>query len=389
MKSPWESDSILKTKVVEAPFGFIRGAEEVGCENLGNLGEHLKRNGNIRFAWTSESRFVRPVYEVAALQDYLVPRLRWEQFRAVLWLCLFLAIGFPFFSALIGDLTPLHKRANAAWLGITVGVIPALFSLMWLLDISRKPELFFQSAALRVRYSLWLEPQSRAWTQSLVIAWLITFIAGLPFVVSFFEYDVAFKTTIPSNLGSDPFEQDFPKSLITLFTAPMLHRDELHLAGNIGALWLIAPMIEALCMRGFMPLVFLLTAFLGAALLSFSNPGVAGIGGSGGIYGLIGFAFVLGWRNRRSLPNRFWLRVVSIAVIGTCGVAGVDYVNYTHNGGFLGGLLLGLLLVKKNQLPLQAYPVLTKAGQACGVLLLGGALYSCLWLLRKAFLESA
>jgi membrane associated rhomboid family serine protease len=130
-----------------------------------------------------------------------------------------------------------------------------------------------------------------------------------------------------------------------LVTGPLLHGGILHLAMNALGLWSLGPLVEAHAGRAFLALAFLISAVTGSLFSLFLLPDAVSVGASGGILGLAGYLFVLGYRRRHALPTGFVQRmgigILATAVFGLVGYARVD--NATHLGGLLGGMFLALV----------------------------------------------
>src|SRR5271166_1799251 len=96
-------------------------------------------------------------------------------------------------------------------------------------------------------------------------------------------------------------------SLVQLFTYVFVHGDLLHLAGNMMFLFVFGNAVNAKLGHGlFVACYFLLGAFSGACWLIFSN-GIALVGASGAIMGLVGIFFVLFPKNDVQIFSMFSL----------------------------------------------------------------------------------
>lgn len=136
------------------------------------------------------------------------------------------------------------------------------------------------------------------------------------------------------------------KNLWTILTSMFMHAGFFHLLFNMFSLWFVGRFVESIIGRkrflvfyllaGIIAGLFfsLLAAFFGYGIFErvFGNPGVAGVGASGAIFGLIGLLAVLTPRNRVYLiagpliaiiiqviieavfPNQAFLSVISLIV---------------------------------------------------------------------------
>jgi membrane associated rhomboid family serine protease len=131
-----------------------------------------------------------------------------------------------------------------------------------------------------------------------------------------------------------------------LLTGAMLHGGMLHLGLNVLAIWSLGPLVEAHAGRPILPAVFVASAFIGSLTSVWLVPDAPSVGASGGILGLVGYLFVLGYRRRRALPQgfvgRIGLGILATGVFGIVGYALVD--NAMHLGGLLAGMLLAVVL---------------------------------------------
>jgi membrane associated rhomboid family serine protease len=131
-----------------------------------------------------------------------------------------------------------------------------------------------------------------------------------------------------------------------LLTGALLHGGLLHLALNVLAIWSLAPLVEAHAGRAALPILFVASALGGSATSVWLLPETPSVGASGGILGIVGYLFVLGYRRRQSLPQGFVGRMgVGILATGVFGVVGYALVdNAMHAGGLVTGMLLAALL---------------------------------------------
>lgn len=153
------------------------------------------------------------------------------------------------------------------------------------------------------------------------------------------------------------------QALATVLTCAFLHMDLEHVTGNLLFLWIFAGLVRRLVHEVWIPIVFVLTAIAGSMLHVFLNRGevLPMLGASGAVLGFEGL--YLGLATRGKLPQAFiWplsqpvspTRLMAIAVIGV----GLDYFNLVtpgssnvafgaHLGGFVMGLLLGVLVLPR------------------------------------------
>ncbi|MFN4182754.1 MAG: rhomboid family intramembrane serine protease [bacterium] len=167
------------------------------------------------------------------------------------------------------------------------------------------------------------------------------------------------KATVPGNLG-----------WLTLITSLFLHANLVHLIINMYFLWLFGDNIEWLTGRDRFLLFYFLCGMSGNLLHIFLYPdsSIPAIGASGAISGVMG-AYVLTYPFARIwtlITFFFFWRIVPVSalfyvgiwavlqfvygfqLLGTGEPGGIGY--WAHIGGFLCGLLLGLLFRRRERI---------------------------------------
>ena len=128
-----------------------------------------------------------------------------------------------------------------------------------------------------------------------------------------------------------------------LLTNAFTHVSPTHLVFNLLALWVLGPQLEVAVGR-----LRFLAVYLGSAVAAsvfmmwFSQPYSSTLGASGAVFGLMGALLVVVLKVRANpSPILLWLAVnVVITVVGR------GFISWqAHLGGFLGGLLVGALVV--------------------------------------------
>ena len=155
----------------------------------------------------------------------------------------------------------------------------------------------------------------------------------------------------------------------TLFTHMFLHVGILHLAGNMWFLWMFAPKLEERLGSWMFAAAYLLCGLGAATLQILLTPGstIPMVGASGAISGVAGMYFVLFPRSPFDLVLYVgWWRLKSFdamtrGAVGTwigeqfvlglltsfSGSAGIAF--WAHVGGFLAGLMIGVLIASQTQ----------------------------------------
>jgi membrane associated rhomboid family serine protease len=146
-----------------------------------------------------------------------------------------------------------------------------------------------------------------------------------------------------------------------LFTASLLHGNEVHLLVNGLAIYSLGGAIERLYGSRNFGLVYMISAVFGAAFSVISNGASMSVGASTAAFGLLGaFAFT-SFRYRERMPTGFqpplswWVWVIGLNLGLSLMVKVIDFP--AHLGGFLGGVIAGALLIDGDrELPLRGSP---------------------------------
>ena len=160
------------------------------------------------------------------------------------------------------------------------------------------------------------------------------------------------------------------RHLWTLVTSMFMHGGFLHLIGNMLYLWIFGDNIEDVFGHFWYLLVYLFTGITGSLLqiVFLPHSSVPTIGASGAISGIMGAYFVLFPRARvlTLIPIFFFIRLVRIPaplllgfwillqiLYGCSSVPGVGggVAYFAHIGGFVTGVILGLLVRNRVRRP--------------------------------------
>lgn len=128
-----------------------------------------------------------------------------------------------------------------------------------------------------------------------------------------------------------------------LLTNAFLHVAVLHLLLNMVAVYVLGPQLEALLGRARFLALYLVSALSASALVMWAAPQFqATLGASGAVFGL--FAAYLVVALRVKAPLQPILVILGINLVIT--VVGRGYISWQgHLGGFVGGILLAIVLV--------------------------------------------
>lgn len=136
-----------------------------------------------------------------------------------------------------------------------------------------------------------------------------------------------------------------------IITAAFFHNGAIHLFCNMYSLYIIGTQLETVlgkCKFGVVYLVSAVVASLFSAVLHGS--GVASIGASGAIFGLMGAMLYFGYHYRLYLGSVMTSQIVPIILLNLFigfMIPGVD--NFAHVGGLVGGLFTGMVVGVKGK----------------------------------------
>lgn len=127
-----------------------------------------------------------------------------------------------------------------------------------------------------------------------------------------------------------------------LLTSTFLHVEIWHIAGNMLALYVLGPQIEAVLGRARFVALYLVSGLVGSAtVLWLANEYATTLGASGAIYGLFAALAVIVYKTGGDLRSLAGLVLINLLI--TVSVPNVSWQG--HLGGFIGGALITALLV--------------------------------------------
>jgi membrane associated rhomboid family serine protease len=128
-----------------------------------------------------------------------------------------------------------------------------------------------------------------------------------------------------------------------LVTSIFTHVQVWHIGFNMLALYVLGPQLEALLGRARFLALYLLSGLFGSLAVYWLSPvNQPTVGASGAIFGLMGALLVVAVRARANVQSLLGLLAVNAVIT----VIGASYISWQgHLGGFVGGLLLALVLV--------------------------------------------
>lgn len=128
-----------------------------------------------------------------------------------------------------------------------------------------------------------------------------------------------------------------------LVTSQFAHVEIWHIAGNMLALYVLGPQLEAVLGRVRFLALYLLSGLAGSVAVLWLSPEIGlTLGASGAIYGLFGALGVVAHRVGGDLRSLGGLLVLNLVI--TFAVPGISWQG--HLGGLVGGALIAVLLVR-------------------------------------------
>jgi len=128
-----------------------------------------------------------------------------------------------------------------------------------------------------------------------------------------------------------------------LVTSFFTHVQVWHIGFNMLALYVLGPQLEQLLGRVRFLALYLLSGLCGSLAVYWLSPvNQPTVGASGAIFGLMGALLVVAVKMRGNVQSLLGLLAVNALIT----VIGAGYISWQgHLGGFVGGVLLGLVLV--------------------------------------------
>ncbi len=128
-----------------------------------------------------------------------------------------------------------------------------------------------------------------------------------------------------------------------LLTSMFTHVQIWHIGFNMLALYVLGPQLEGLLGRARFLALYLLSGLFGSLAVYWLSPvNQPTVGASGAIFGLMGALLVVAVRVRGNVQSLLGLLAVNAVIT----IIGAGYISWQgHLGGFVGGVLLALVLV--------------------------------------------
>ena len=245
------------------------------------------------------------------------------------------------------------------------GIIPVFNSLYELFSIKRINKSNYQKECTELKFDFWIN-QKRVIsifivTGILILITIIQFVSGLNDSVQLAGL------VKPNTLDGEYWR---------LLTCTLLHGSILHILFNGAAIFVIGRMVIRITGFSYFAIVFLFSGILGSIFSLFFMPSQTSVGASGGIMGLIGFILIISIKFNEIIPRNLIKSMLNtIILVAIIGISASDIIdNAAHGGGLIGGIIIGLLLIKKrnNMIPYTPNLWVNILGGISASILIGG-----------------
>ena len=153
-------------------------------------------------------------------------------------------------------------------------------------------------------------------------------------------------------LGALPDNGQLHGEIWRTATYSFLHFSWLHLLLNVGLLFWIGRIVEQQLGTGRGALIYFVSVICSAAVIllvhNWHPKEGATVGASGGVFGLLGAALIVSYRQNGDDRLRKWLWIVLLAGFGVSLLPDISMAG--HIGGIIGGVAVALLVnVRRNE----------------------------------------
>lgn len=344
----WEQEIILPEKNPEIEYAYIlqSGGELRTCTK-DELYENITWNKKVVFVTTpNHPTFILPGTDFETLVPILERRKAshissLKIYGLMAFLLILLKIGYAFNS----DKALFSERGDKFFL-LAFIIYPILNAVYELYNIRKMNETNYHDEAFEIKFQFWL-------SQKRVLSLLIFTIILAMITLFQFYFGIQKSVELVGLVKPKVFDGEYWR----LLTATLVHGGVLHIVFNAFAIYSVGLIVIRLAGFYRFAIIFLLSGILGSIFSVLFLPTITSVGASGGIMGLIGFLLILGLKLKQNVPRNFIKTIFIVVVMNVIlGLTNLDLIdNAAHGGGFLGGCILGLLMINKNKLTIP-YP---------------------------------
>ena len=358
---PWLTIDAFPMRSQEYEYGYMSGKRLKNCSRQELIIRcRSEQVPAIHLVWTPETPRLVPPTEVEFLLDSVKAKVK-HSYRTQLVVAVLNLFSLGILPLMTLDAKDVTIRRFLILNCVMLVVVPIAGALYGLLKSKGLTSEQIAKERTHIQYATWVA------TRRIVLTWVL---AACILAIWIVQMVTGLERSVTS---AGLVKEDVWRGQVwRLATGPMLHGGVLHILFNGVALLGLGRLAEVLADRAYLAIVFLASMLAGSLFSLFILPHTSSVGASGGLMGLIGFSAVVGYRRQDILPPRFFrsvvINVLLMAAIGVIAFGIID--NAAHLGGFVCGVLLGLLLVRpQGGLPLRPPKGIRRLGNICSFMI--------------------
>ncbi len=363
----WEEQIVLPKKDPELEYGYILESDDepVKCTK-DELYDVIESDMNVVYVTTPQnSSFIIPGSDYETLQ----PLLRKK--RSSIKTNLYFGIGYTVFFG--GFMLLLNLNSNKGFwtdspfrfLILVFGIIPVLDGLYELISIRRINELNFQKESSEIKFIFWINQKN---------IYSIYIVAGILLIITIIQFITGLGGSI--ELAGLVKLKTLNGEYWRLLTCMLMHGGVMHILFNGLAIFAIGHLVIRITGFSYFVIVFLFSGLMGSLFSLFLLPTQTSVGASGGIMGLIGFVLIVSMKFKDSVPRNIIKTMLNtIMLTAIMGISAFDMIdNAAHGGGLIGGIIIGLILIRKrdNLIPYKPSILINIIGIVSAIVLISG-----------------
>jgi membrane associated rhomboid family serine protease len=362
----WQSEIKLPEKPPELDYGYFLNNDKkpIKCDREALL--QVIGDPQVKFIATPEyESFIVPGSDYFSLQPILKRRKSATVDNILMSLIVIAITGTIYLLSSVGSDDGIGSSYTLKLNMLIFGILPLLNSLYELFVIKNINENNFKNEAINIQFSHWIS-QKRVISIYIVTA-IIILITLSQFITGFKDSIVIAGLVKPDTLAGEYWR---------ILSGPLLHGGVMHIFFNATAIFIIGRMVIRITDFHMFSTVLLVSIIFGSLFSIYFIPEQTSVGVSGGILGLFGFVLIIAIKQRSLVPRNILKSMLnSLFLVAVLGVAATDIIdNAAHGGGLIGGIIMGLLLIraKKQEIPYRSGVFITILGLiSVGILLFG------------------
>jgi len=359
--APWERPEAFNKKPEGyGPYGWVNAkGEPQGFQSFYDLSKSIEADSSDSgsMIWTPDSNyFIMPEECPELFESVKKFHLKAEQnhFIDAKRNCLIYGI---IFLLLLAFFPPQLQASNQilafSFILLTInGIHPLFNAFKSQRSIQKLDKTGMHELAQKARFETWVNEGKNL--QAKILIGIITLTSGFVFLQPELSLQEAGAIT-------KPFHGLEQNQWLTLFTAPLLHGNLLHLFMNTTAILYLGKRTESLMRWTHVIPIFLISALTGSLATAYTPLGSASIGASGGAMGLLGALLTFEIAHPRLSPRSAIRTLTSfIAMTFVIGLIGFTFIdNAAHLGGLIGGAMYAFLVFPKSNSTIRPQTSLT------------------------------